>query len=165
MKSLIVATIESVFAISGVLGVLITSASAEMPESWENLKSSYATCQKTGGELPEFFESVSVEWSGENITFKPMIKDHGEIKLTYYPDGIVRRGEDYHYLADGTIMPDLPAHEASYWDDETLVREEVTYLPDNTYVLETNEFNVGNDGKLTYELIVDDKTMLTAACV
>ena len=44
---------------------------------------------------------------------------------------------------------------ASFWDDETLVREEITYLPDDTYVLETNEFNVGEDGKLIYKLIVD----------
>ena len=164
MKSYFVATIEAMFTIGCALSALLSAAMADVPASWENLKPVYETCRKTGGDLPGFFETVSTEVTAEEIIFKPLIKDVGVIEMTYFPDGIVRRGEDYHYLADGTVLPELPAHEASFWKDETLVREEITYLPDNTFVLESNLFNVSEDGTLTYELIVDSKTMLTAAC-
>jgi len=58
------------------------------------------------GELPEFFASVLIEWPGENITFKSMIKDRREIELVFHSDGIVGRGEDYHYVDDCTILPE-----------------------------------------------------------
>ena len=65
MKSLFVATIESMFAISGVLGVLITSASAKVPDSWENLKPSYEICQKKP--VVNFLNSSSLSQSNGQV--------------------------------------------------------------------------------------------------
>lgn len=145
-------------------GTLANAMQQDAPASWQAPSLSYEVCQKTGGQMPEFFRSVNIQTTSETITFAFQTKEHGEISLEYIPDGIVRRGTDHHYLDDGTILADLPAHEASYWQDGHLVREEVTYLPDNTYALETNKLFIDDDGVLQYELNVDGDLWLSATC-
>lgn len=135
-----------------------------VPTSWQSLRSSYEKCEKTSGHMPKFFESVAVDHTEKTIKFTVTTVEHGVFTLDYHPDGIVRRGTDYHYLKDGTVLPDLPSHEASFWKDGALVREEVTYLPSGQYALETNTLTVGDDGALSYELRLDDEVLLTAVC-
>lgn len=134
------------------------------PQGWKNLKSSYDTCKKTDGVLPEFFNSVDISIDGDVITFAANTAEHGVIASTYKVDGIVRRGSDYHYQADGTVLPDLPSHEAAFWEKNELVREEVTYLPDGGYAMESNTLSVDADGALNYSLIIGGNTLLQATC-
>lgn len=143
-------------------GTIATAMQQDKPASWQAPSISYESCQKTGGQMPEFFSSVDIQTTAETITFDFQTKEHGEISLEYIPDGVVRRGPDHHYLADGTMMADLPAHEASYWEDGQLVREEITYLPDNTYAIETNKLSIDDDGVLSYKLHVDGNLFLTS---
>lgn len=128
------------------------------------IRSSYDTCQKTGGDMPEFFESAKVNVDGDTVTFATKTKEHGVIEMVWDVDGIVRRGEDHHHLTDGTVLPFLPAHEATFWKDGSIVREEVTFLPDNTFVLETNTLTIAEDGALDYKLELDGTLLLSATC-
>lgn len=153
------------FAISAVINLTGTAVLAEIPTNWQSDDMSFDTCSKTGGQMPEFFESVDVDVSEDAVVFNFVTKEHGPISLLYHPDGIVRRGTDYHYLADGTVLPDLPAHEAAYWEENRLIREEITYLPDNTYAIETNTLEMTENGKLTYELSINGNVALAAYCL
>lgn len=49
----------------------------------------------------------------------------------------------------GTVLPDLLSHEVAFWQDDQLVREEVTFLPDGSYAFETNALSVDGEGTLT----------------
>lgn len=142
----------------------ISPAFADVPQSWIDAQGSYEVCERTGGDIEEYFESVELTVSGETITFVTQTKHHGPIATVYQPDGLVRRGNDFHYLEDGSVLGPIPSHEASFWDDGTLVREEITYLPGNSYAMEANQITLGASGKLDYVFHVDDQLWLSASC-
>ena len=164
MNNLKAPVLAAAIAVGAVVNLIGSPALADVPENWRANDMSFETCSKTGGQMPEFFVSVDVDVSDEAVVFNFLTRDHGPVSLPYHPDGLVRRGTDYHYLADGTVLPDLPAHEAAYWEENRLIREEITYLPDNTYVLETNTLEMNADGQLSYQLHIDGELWLSATC-
>lgn len=133
-------------------------------ETLKHFRSSYENCQKTGGDMPAFFESSRISVDGETVTFAIQTKEHGTLDMVWKVDGIVRRGEDHHYLADGTVLPFLPSHEATFWKDRAIVREEVTFLPDNRFVLEANTLTIAEDGALHYQLELGGVLLLSVTC-
>lgn len=155
-----------VATIGGLYLIIATAASAQAqtPTIWLSASGQYDECVKTGGQMPEYFQSVSLELIEDTILFSVETKEHGTFPTVYQPDGLVRRGRDYHYQADGTVLADLPSHEASFWEDDQLVREEVTYLPNGSHVIETNRIWITETGELSYELYVDETLWLTASC-
>ena len=126
-------------------------------------ETSYSSCQKTGGAMPQFFSSVQIEQKGNSFAFVTET-EMGPMPTEYVPDRIVRLGSDYHYLEDGTVLPELPAHESSYCDQGSIHRSEITFLPDNTYAQEEITMEITEDGVLEFELIVGDDILLSATC-
>lgn len=124
---------------------------------------SYSSCQKVGGGLPSFFSSVQIEQKDDGFAFVTET-DMGPTLTEYVPDRVVRLGSDYHYQDDGTVLPELPAHESSYCDQGTLHRSEITFLPDNTYAQEEITMEINDDGVLEFELIVGEDMLLSATC-
>lgn len=124
---------------------------------------SYSSCQKVGGAMPQFFSSVKIEQKDDGFAFLTET-DVGPMPTEYIPDRVVRLGSDYHYLDDGTVLPELPAHESSYCDQGTIHRSEITFLPDNTYAQEEITMEINEDGVLAFELIVGEELLLSATC-
>ena len=145
-------------------GACVTPALADVPAGWTAAQGTYEACAKTGGEMEWYFESVKLQVDGDIVTFVVQTFDFGPITTVYQPDGLVRRGNDFHYLEDGSILGPIPSHEASFWEEETLIREEITYLPGNTFATESNQVSIREDGALDYLLNVNDELWLSATC-
>lgn len=143
--------------------VPIAQVQASRLSACPKFETSYSSCQKTGGAMPQFFSSVQIEQKEDGFAFVTET-DMGPMPTEYVPDRIVRLGSDYHYLEDGTVLPELPAHESSYCDQGSIHRSEITFLPDNTYAQEEITMAITEDGVLEFQLIVGDDTLLSAAC-
>ena len=77
---------------------------------------------------------------------------------------LARRGNDFHFLEEGSILGPIPPHEASFWEEETLKREEITYLLGNGFATESNQVSIREEGALDYLLNVSDVSWLSATC-
>lgn len=157
MKHLIASS--ALLTLTGILPAL-----ADAPANWVAAQGSYETCQQTGGEMQNYFESVELTVDAHSVTFLVETNGHGQITTVYHPDGLVRRGSDFHYLKDGTVLGPIPSHEATFWDIGELVKEEVTYLPGKTYAEEENRVALGDGKVLNYVLHVDGKLWFSASC-
>ncbi|MEM9492982.1 MAG: hypothetical protein AAGC55_27785, partial [Myxococcota bacterium] len=122
-----------------------------------------ASCEKTGGVLPQIFQTVAIEPLASSYVFVTET-DQGALETQYIPDGIVRLGSDYHTLPDGTVLVDLPALESSRCGDGALTRTEVTVLPDGQVVHEEIQMWIGDDGELVFLIDVDSQRLLEARC-
>lgn len=143
--------------------VPIVQAQAGPLNACPKFQPSYSNCQKVGGAMPQFFSAVQIKQQDGAFNFITET-DMGPLPTEYNPDRIVRLGSDYHYQQDGTVLPELPAHESSYCDEGVLHRSEITFLPDNSYAQEEITMEINEDGVLEFELIVGEDTLLNATC-
>ena len=123
----------------------------------------YSSCEKIDGILPQFFQTVEIETHTRGYLFTT-VTDQGPLETQYIPDRVVRLGSDYHALADGTQLPNLPALESSYCEDEILFRNEVTILPDQELAQEEIMMSIGDEGELLFQIVVNGELLLEAQC-
>ncbi len=127
------------------------------------LAPAYSSCEKLDGILPPFFQSVVIETHPNGYLFTTTT-DQGPLETRYIPDRVVRLGSDFHSLADGTLLPDLPALESSYCEEGMLFRNEVTILPDQAIAQEELMMSIGDQGELLFQIIVNGELLLEAQC-
>ncbi len=123
----------------------------------------YSSCEKTGGSLPQFFETVAIETMLDGFTFTTP-NEQGVQVTEYIPDRVFRLGSDYHVTETGDFLPDLPSLETSFCEEGVMIRREFTVLPDDTLASERLTMNVDEDGTLLFEIQVGGELLLSASC-